>query len=231
MRVCGVLAALCGAVFLGWVALLTLHPPLLSRFNGVVADPNLAPPLFMAGAWFLILGICILRARTYRPDLGDAAYLIDPFGAKLRRLFPPSRTWWTGDPAIMPGSGARLAESAHAPSSHSEPLGPASRPHESVRLIVQRLTGTLLMGLGIATFAWVTYLQFTFYARMPRAPDPTTGRVAPVFVMRSRVYVTGSEARAVHLAGSAAMAGGFATFCALILLSEARRAQRGRALP
>ena len=98
MRVSGLVAALFGSGLLVWVALLILHPTILNRLHGVGTDRDLAPPLLMAGAWFLMFGVCILRARTYRPDLGDAGSLVDPVGVKLQQYYPPSRTWWTGDP-------------------------------------------------------------------------------------------------------------------------------------
>lgn len=102
MRICGITAAFAGALLLAWDASLILVPTILRRFTVGGANPNLQAPLLVAGVWFLILGLGILRARTYRPDLGDASYSIDPYGAKLRRAFPPKRSWWTGEP--RPGS-------------------------------------------------------------------------------------------------------------------------------
>jgi hypothetical protein len=102
MRLCGLTTALAGALFLAWDASLILAPGWLQPFNPGIANPHLKGPLLVAGVWFLILGLGILRARTYRPDLGDASYSIDPYGAKLRRVFPPTRSWWTGDPRAGP---------------------------------------------------------------------------------------------------------------------------------
>jgi hypothetical protein len=95
MRVCGLIAFVMGAGLLVWGVMLGLH----NRPNNTLTNnPGLGPPLTMAGVWFLLLGVAMLRARTYRPDLGDASFFVDPFGARLLRVFPPKRSWWTGDP-------------------------------------------------------------------------------------------------------------------------------------
>jgi hypothetical protein len=192
MRVCGVLAALCGAGFLGWAAVLTLHPSLPSRFHSVVADPNLAPSLFMGGAWFLILGISILRARTYRPDLGDAAYLVDPIGAKLQREFPPSRTWWSGDPKSRPRQTLSSAANTFPLRTRLKALrgsGADSR-HSSRR---RRALGIALVCLGFVGFGHVIYVHFDYGARMPPSPEPGLGRVVPFYANHGLVYGTAEE--------------------------------------
>ena len=43
------------------------------------------------------IGAAIVRAPTYRPDLGDVSLRFDPFGAKTRQTSPSKRSWWTGD--------------------------------------------------------------------------------------------------------------------------------------
>jgi hypothetical protein len=40
--------------------------------------------------------VLLLRARTYRPDLGDVLYFVDPFVARTQDR--TNRHWWTGDP-------------------------------------------------------------------------------------------------------------------------------------
>lgn len=44
------------------------------------------------------IGWSILRAPSYRPDLGDALWGFDPLGAKTRQSSPSKRSWWTGEP-------------------------------------------------------------------------------------------------------------------------------------
>jgi hypothetical protein len=98
MRLCGLLALSSGILLLGWSMLLTFHAGLIGRFHGPLTSPVFGPQFFWLGAWCVLLGVAILRARTYRPDLGDASFLVDSFGVKLQRVFPPKRFWWTGDP-------------------------------------------------------------------------------------------------------------------------------------
>jgi hypothetical protein len=91
VRVLGLVALVSGAVFtvLGVLRILQLG---LLRTEG-------SPPLviLLVGLLVAVLGLAILRAPIYRPDLGDASWRFDPFGTKSRLTAPPGRSWWTGD--------------------------------------------------------------------------------------------------------------------------------------
>lgn len=89
------MVVLCGTMLLVWDALLVFNVGILGEFARASANPNLRGPLLVAGILALMLGVGILRARPYRPDLGDAAYLVDPLGVKVQQALP--RSWWTGD--------------------------------------------------------------------------------------------------------------------------------------
>ena len=91
VRTLGLVAVVGGAVFtvLGVMRILQLgllqtegSPPLVLLIIGLVV------------AW---LGVAILRAPTYRPDLGDVSWRFDPPGAKTPRSGAAKRSWWTGD--------------------------------------------------------------------------------------------------------------------------------------
>jgi hypothetical protein len=223
MRVCGVLAALCGVGALVWVAVLVLHAPILTRFQGVATDRNLAAPLLMVGIWFLILGICVLRARTYRPDLGDAGILVDPLGVKLQRTLPSSRTWWTGDPTTA----AISSLAAHAFTVQTRDKTPQrSRPASSFSGKSRKVVGVVLISLGLVGFAQVIYVHFDYSARMPRSPEPANGRVVPFYANHGLVYGTAEEQaylRRVELLG------GMGVLVAMVGMYIAGRA--GRPVP
>jgi hypothetical protein len=53
---------------------------------------------------------------------------------------------------------------------------------------------------GAATMAYLLYLHGTYADHMPQQPEPATGRVQHVFVMRSHRYVTESEAERLNWA-------------------------------
>jgi hypothetical protein len=48
----------------------------------------------------IAIGVWLLRAPSYRPDLGDTMRLLstEPWPEELQRR--KNRTWWTGDPKI-----------------------------------------------------------------------------------------------------------------------------------
>ncbi len=96
-RILGLWAVLCGAGFAAWAVWLLTHPhwPL---------DANAVPRTATGAGLVLLLpaavgiggGIWLLRSRTYRPDLGDVPFFVDPFVAKAQGR--ANRHWWTGDP-------------------------------------------------------------------------------------------------------------------------------------
>jgi hypothetical protein len=192
MQVSGVVAALVGSGLLVWVGLLILHPTILHPLHGVATDRNLALPLLMAGAWFLIFGICILWARTYRPDLGDAASLVDPVGVKLQQYYPPSRTWWTGDPKPVARSVRSSAINPVRPQTEPKSFrSPAGESGFSSK--IRKILGAVLVAVGFAGFVHLSYLHFDYGARLPSSPEPTIGRVVPFYANHGRVYGTAEE--------------------------------------
>ena len=50
---------------------------------------------FLVSVFFATIGILILRARPYRPDLGDGARVLPP--TKFGETTEQRRTWWTGE--------------------------------------------------------------------------------------------------------------------------------------
>ena len=89
VRALGLVALVSGAVFTVMGVLRILQLGLL-RSEG-------SPPLIILLVGLIVawLGVSILRAPTYRPDLGDASWRFEPFGAK--RSGSAGRSWWTGD--------------------------------------------------------------------------------------------------------------------------------------
>ena len=111
VRVCGLLALGAGTGLLIVGVMLAVHRGAVSRIDAVTTNPELGQPLSFAGLWLVILGVAVVRARTFRPDLGDASHLIDPFGMRMREVLPPKRTWWTCDPVPQPEDPSRVASS------------------------------------------------------------------------------------------------------------------------
>ena len=89
VRALGLTALVAGAVFtvLGAVRIMQL---------GTAAEGTPGVVILLVGLLVAALGAAVLRAPTYRPDLGDASWRFDPFGSKSRS--PSKRSWWTGDP-------------------------------------------------------------------------------------------------------------------------------------
>jgi hypothetical protein len=223
MRLAGLFTTLSGGVFLTWSVLLIVRAPIVVRVQGTLADPNLAAPLLFAAVWFSILGVGILRAPTYRPDLGDADRLVDPVGVKLRRVFPPSRSWWTGDRGIGTRTDDQGARSGRVVQAGWRPTTPVSweqlpRLRKGVVLAVWTV--------GIASLLYKSYLYLDYGARMPHAPQQETGRVYPFIFKNSRVYVTEME-QARFSAASWVLLGSFVGFGLCLVIwggSSVRRA-------
>ena len=91
VRALGLVALLYGAVFIVWGAARMVQ----LEFIRMEEAPSLV--ILPVGLLVAALGAAILRAPTYRPDLGDVSWRFDPFGAKARRSSPSKRSWWTGD--------------------------------------------------------------------------------------------------------------------------------------
>lgn len=69
------------------------------------AIETVPPTATVPGLVEIVLGLVVLavsqmllRSRTFRPDLGDATWLVDPILARIQRRERPHRSWWTGDP-------------------------------------------------------------------------------------------------------------------------------------
>ena len=96
-RVAGFGAASTGAIFAGWAIWYLVHPPEPVQIPELSTDPRLARGAVLAFAIVLLaLAAVLLRARPFRPDLGDPL----SSGHELRPSRPAEspRRWWTGDP-------------------------------------------------------------------------------------------------------------------------------------
>jgi hypothetical protein len=95
-RIAGFGATATGVIFGGWAVWFLVNPgaPLPADLP---ADPRLARLAVLAfAAVLLALGAVLLRARPYRPDLGDS--LAAGHDLRATRSTDPLRRWWTGDP-------------------------------------------------------------------------------------------------------------------------------------
>ena len=84
-----------GVIFAAWSFWPILNPG-TPVAPDLPQDPRLGGATVLAfGAVLLALGAVLLRARPYRPDLGDSL----ASGHDLRAPGPtnPPRRWWTGD--------------------------------------------------------------------------------------------------------------------------------------
>ena len=98
LRGLGLMAMLVGTVFTLWGAVLLAQRQATVEWEGeLTAATGPKVIILLVGLGTLALAIALLRARPFRPDLGDASWLIDPFGAKAQRTSRPRRSWWTGD--------------------------------------------------------------------------------------------------------------------------------------
>ena len=96
-RLTGLLATFNGAVLAIWGASLLLRPERTIDVQGVPSAaiwPKLVT--LVVGIVAGVLGVLLVRARTYRPDLGDTSWFVEPQVA--RRQLRSGRNWWTGDP-------------------------------------------------------------------------------------------------------------------------------------
>jgi hypothetical protein len=95
-RLFGISATILGVVFVARAVVLVLRFQSTLDIGGVATN-SLEPKLVIlgGGSAVLIFGVMMLRAAAYRPDLGDASWLVDPHVAATdeRR----NRSWWTGD--------------------------------------------------------------------------------------------------------------------------------------
>jgi hypothetical protein len=91
VRVLGLVSFFAGTVYIVWGTLRMLQ----MDFIQPEAASSLA--ILPVGLLVAILGASIIRAPTYRPDLGDVALRFDPFGTKTLQSSPSKRSWWTGD--------------------------------------------------------------------------------------------------------------------------------------
>ena len=95
-RVAGFSATVTGVIFGTW-AVWSLLNPVAALPADPSADPRLGRFVVLAFAGVLLaLGAVLLRARPYRPDLGDS--LSSGHDLRATRPSDPLRRWWTGDP-------------------------------------------------------------------------------------------------------------------------------------
>jgi hypothetical protein len=95
-RLTGLMAILNGAIFAIWGGSLLLRPQSTMDVQGMptaAIGPKLG--MMVVGILAVVLGVLLVRVRTYRPDLGDASWFIEPQVA--RRQLRSGRNWWTGD--------------------------------------------------------------------------------------------------------------------------------------
>jgi hypothetical protein len=96
-RVAGISAAASGTIFTCWAVWFLLYPSMMPDVPQLSPDRRLSQFAVLAFAGVLLsLAAVLLRARPYRPDLGDSLAA----GQDLRSSRPaePQRHWWTGDP-------------------------------------------------------------------------------------------------------------------------------------
>ena len=96
-RLLGLWVVLIGAGFGAWGVWLVTHPHWPLTGDEVAIGPVRYGLLALAvSAACVSCGTWLLRSHTFRPDLGDVYYLLDPFVAKTQDR--SNRHWWTGDP-------------------------------------------------------------------------------------------------------------------------------------
>ena len=95
-RMFGISATIIGTGFVVWSMTLVLRSQSTLDIGGVPTS-DLEPKLVILGGGVavLILGVLMVRAVAYRPDLGDASWLVEPHEAGTDRR--GDRAWWTGD--------------------------------------------------------------------------------------------------------------------------------------
>ena len=96
-RIAGVGAAGTGIIFGGWAIWYLAHPTVPLEIRSFPSDPRLARAAVLAFAGVLLaLAGVLLRARPYRPDLGDS--LASGHELRASKSTDSQRSWWTGDP-------------------------------------------------------------------------------------------------------------------------------------
>ena len=95
-RLLGLAALVIGAVFSVWAIALVLRSQSTLAIGGVLTT-DIEPKLTIFGGGVVVLGfgVLMLRARAYRPDLGDVSWLVEPQAAEADQR--RDREWWTGD--------------------------------------------------------------------------------------------------------------------------------------
>jgi hypothetical protein len=95
-RLCGIGALVNGSVLALWSLSLVLRPHATISLNGEVTSSVWAKlGGLVASLVAVAIGLLIVRSRTYRPDLGDSHWFVDPqLSAGDSRS---GRNWWTGD--------------------------------------------------------------------------------------------------------------------------------------
>lgn len=78
-----------GIVFLEWGIYFTINPNASKGFVTGGLDPAITS--LCVGALAELIGLAVLNARPYRPDLGDS---IRAYKAEI------PRNWWTGEPKM-----------------------------------------------------------------------------------------------------------------------------------
>jgi hypothetical protein len=97
-RIAGFGATIAGLTFGSW-AIWHLLNPTVPLPPDLPQDPRLARFGVLAfAAVLLALGAVLLRARPYRPDLGDP--LSSGHDLRATRPSDPRRRGWTGDPVV-----------------------------------------------------------------------------------------------------------------------------------
>ena len=112
-RVIGLLFVPAALGFLAWGLWVFVHPAATIAIEGVPRRDLGAKLLMLAfPVPHLALGAYALRRRTYRPDLGDRNWFVDPVAAKFERR--EARSWWTGDPLVNVEPSASAARSCNS---------------------------------------------------------------------------------------------------------------------
>jgi hypothetical protein len=96
-RIAGFGAAGTGAIFAGWTIWYLMNPSEPLEIPQFSSDPRLSRAAgFAFSTVLLALAAVLLRARPYRPDLGDP--LTSGHDLRPPRPTEAPRRWWTGDP-------------------------------------------------------------------------------------------------------------------------------------
>ena len=109
LRTTGIVFTFGGLVLVGWSIHLVVNPEASYSVNELESfDKGSRWTLLVMALVQTILGVALLLARSFRPDLGDINIFqrfVDPIETKNQKSPQGSRFWWTGDPK-PPVSGA-----------------------------------------------------------------------------------------------------------------------------